>query len=233
MMARGCGWRLRAGGQTGQTARRFPLRRQLGGLGGVGKLAVMPAGPPPAKPLGLQRLAAHAVQQRRASSTGAGGSSGSTSWFARSEAANNAHPLLVRGTVGVILYGISDCVAQYLQSVSWDRFALDYNRMAGMCSWRFLVFTPVFYTFYLVMDVAVYPLVGARMVLTKLCIDLFLMGPSITVTFFMWNQLAEKGFGRYEEALEHTQMKLWPAMIIGWVWCKSSRVVWFVIMGVF
>lgn len=47
------------------------------------------------------------------------------------------------------------CVAQYLQSVSRDRFALDYNRMGAICSWRFLCFTPVFYTFYLVMDVAV------------------------------------------------------------------------------
>lgn len=110
MAARGSGWLLRA---AGQTAGRFPTRRQLGGLGGATNWAAKPAAPPPVvKPLaGLQRLTVHAVQQRCASSSGAGGGSGTASWFARFEEANNAHPLLVRGTVGVILYAISDVSA--------------------------------------------------------------------------------------------------------------------------
>lgn len=52
--------------------------------------------------------------------------------------------------------------------------------------------------------------------LTKLFIDLFLMGPSITATFFMWNQLAEKGLGGFQgafqgvfqDALENTKVKV-------------------------
>ncbi len=145
------------------------------------------------------------------------------SWASRFEAANNEHPLLVRGGVGIVLYGISDTLAQYIQAyhsrevkAGGELPTLDLVRIGHVCSWRALVFTPVFYTFYLVLDVAVAPLVGARMVAAKLFVDLVMMGPSITVTFFMWLQMC--GSGDFESSIAATKEKLWPALVLGWMY---------------
>lgn len=151
------------------------------------------------------------------------GSSGpSNSWVSRFEAANNEHPLLVRGGVGVLLYAISDTLAQYIQARRASQvngetpFSLDFVRTGQVCSWRAVVFTPVFYAFYLALDVAVAPLVGTRMVVTKLFVDLVLMGPSITVSFFLWLQMCETG--DLENSIAATKQKLWPALVLGWVY---------------
>eukprot|EP01043_Picozoa_sp_COSAG02_P044264 COSAG02_NODE_3938_length_6013_cov_109.379270_5_plen_233_part_00 len=141
----------------------------------------------------------------------------SRSWSLRFEAANNEHPLLVRGGVGVVLYAISDILAQYIQAHRMmEPFVVDLVRTERVCSWRALVFTPVFYTFYLVLDVAVAPLVGTRMVATKLFVDLVMMGPSITVSFFLWLQMRETG--DFEGSMAATKEKLWPALVLGWLY---------------
>ena len=157
---------------------------------------------------------------RRTSTSGGGIQS--RSWASRFEVANNEHPLLVRGSVGIVLYGISDALAQYIQArrtievADGEHFTPDFTRTAHVCSWRALVFTPIFYTFYLALDVAVAPLVGTRMVATKLFVDLVMMGPSITVTFFLWSQMCDTG--DLGGSIAATKEKIWPALVLGWVY---------------
>lgn len=170
---------------------------------------------------GARVQAAHRFGVPRRTGTSGGGSQ-SRSWASRFEVANNEHPLLVRGSVGIVLYGISDALAQYIQARSTkevadgEHFTHDFLRTTHVCSWRALVFTPVFYTFYLVLDVAVAPLVGTRMVATKLFVDLLVMGPSITVTFFLWLQMCNTG--DLGGSIAATREKLWPALVLGWVY---------------
>jgi hypothetical protein len=135
------------------------------------------------------RHTSHRSLRRSATSSASATSRQAQSWASRFEAANTEHPLLVRGGVGVALYAISDTVAQYIQARSavtggdTQPFSLDLVRTGQVCSWRALVFTPIFYTFYLVLDVAVSPLVGTRMVVTKLFVDLIMMVRETTLLF--------------------------------------------------
>jgi hypothetical protein len=123
-----------------------------------------------------------------ADAAGGGGGGGWGQWargqWARYEAANLARPLLVRGTTGIVLYGIGDVAAQLASAPAGEEAAaggLDGERTARCCSWRALVFTPMCHSFYLLMEHAVVAS-GLRGSLLKLAIDFVCFGPIVTVS---------------------------------------------------
>jgi hypothetical protein len=169
-----------------------------------------------------------------ADAAGGGGGGGWGQWargqWARYEAANLARPLLVRGTTGIVLYGIGDVAAQLASAPAGEEAAaggLDGERTARCCSWRALVFTPMCHSFYLLMEHAVVAS-GLRGSLLKLAIDFVCFGPIVTVSFFGWCTALEKR--SLSAGVSAARQQLWPALAVGWMYWLPLHTVTYVFM---
>ena len=147
-----------------------------------------------------------------------GSSNGDSSgWLRRQwvkyEEVNLRRPILVRGATGIVLYGIGDVVAQHVSGSCMADGGLDTDRIFRTCTWRAVIFTPLVHSFYIVLEVAV-RMQGLKGALAKLVIDLLLLGPNVTASFFFYCKSLEAW--DHKVGQDAVRQQLWPALIIGW-----------------
>jgi hypothetical protein len=72
-----------------------------------------------------------------------------------------------------------DIGAQLVEKSQGGKQDFDFARMGRTCSWRALIFTPLCYSFYVILEVAVLAQ-GMRGAFTKLAVDFICFGPLVT-----------------------------------------------------